>query len=149
MTKDDANNFIQATFKWLQLRAYHGCDTEVSPTRFRVDAQHSALLERLLEGKDPLPEPPPKSFGYPWYHLIEDGCAEHVEVKLYLPNQGEPALLVNQTLWTILEGGTGPTWVATYEFQVGKDRQTASGRWSFTPMADAGPFGSYRVEKLP
>ena len=31
------------------------------------DADHSALLWRLLEGKEPLPEPPPLKHAYPDY----------------------------------------------------------------------------------
>lgn len=31
------------------------------------DADHSALLWRLLEGKEPLPEPPPLENAYPVY----------------------------------------------------------------------------------
>lgn len=31
----------------------------------------SALFARLLDGKEPLRRPPPKSFGYPWYDCIE------------------------------------------------------------------------------
>lgn len=32
----------------------------------------SALFARLLEGKEALPEPPPTSYSYPWYSVIED-----------------------------------------------------------------------------
>lgn len=38
-----------------------------------ADALHSALLHRLLEGKDPLPEPPPLRGGYPDYGAVEEG----------------------------------------------------------------------------
>jgi hypothetical protein len=31
------------------------------------DADHSALLVRLLEGKEPLPDPPPVEYAYPKY----------------------------------------------------------------------------------
>lgn len=31
----------------------------------------SALFARLLEGREPLPHPPPLSYSYPWYEVIE------------------------------------------------------------------------------
>lgn len=36
-----------------------------------ADVDHSALLIRLLEGKDPLPEPPPLRHAYPDYEAVE------------------------------------------------------------------------------
>lgn len=36
-------------------------------TRHAADVDHSALLVRLLEGKEPLPEPPPLEHAYPVY----------------------------------------------------------------------------------
>lgn len=40
-------------------------------TRTGPDADHSALLFRLLSGKEPLPKAPPKRMSYPWYELGE------------------------------------------------------------------------------
>ena len=40
-----------------------------------VDIVKSALLSRILSGKDPLPQAPPTAFSYPWYELIENGKA--------------------------------------------------------------------------
>ncbi len=62
-----------AVGRWLELwvkqcRKDHGI--ERCPTY--ADATHSALLKRLLSGKDPTEHVPPKAFGYPWYEL-EDG----------------------------------------------------------------------------
>lgn len=46
-----------------------------SPPRL-VDMEKSCLLGRMtMEGKPPLPEPPPTCFSAPWYNLIEDGHA--------------------------------------------------------------------------
>lgn len=42
------------------------------PSPTRADVDHSALLNRLLSGKEPLPEPPPLFYGYPAY-LLEEG----------------------------------------------------------------------------
>jgi hypothetical protein len=40
-----------------------------------ADVDHSELLQRLLDGKEPLPAPPPLCSSYPWYDLIERGYA--------------------------------------------------------------------------
>jgi len=50
-------------------------EQKVYPTNADVD--HSALLHRLLEGKKPFPNPPPKRFSYPCYALAE---GEKVEI---------------------------------------------------------------------
>lgn len=42
-------------------------------TQLAADADHSALLYRLLSGKEPLPEPPPLRHGYPDYKAVEEG----------------------------------------------------------------------------
>lgn len=47
------------------------------PSRLMVDMSHSALLRRLLSGKEPLEKPPPKRFSYPCYEL---GEGEPVEI---------------------------------------------------------------------
>ena len=70
-----------AVVRWLEVRAAHGYADEHPVTP--AEASHSALLARLLSGKEPLPSPPPLSYSYPWYSLIEDGygvCAEPFEV---------------------------------------------------------------------
>ena len=47
-----------------------------------ADIWHSSLLVRLLEGKELLPEPPPKAYSYPWYDLIENGAAYFIPEQL-------------------------------------------------------------------
>jgi len=41
-----------------------------------ADADHSALLFRVLSGKDPLPKPPPCRMSRPWYELGEGNPIE-------------------------------------------------------------------------
>ncbi len=48
----------------------------------------SALMNRLLNGKDPLPYPPPKSDATPWYSLVEDNEVHRVSLDL-----GRPTML--------------------------------------------------------
>jgi hypothetical protein len=77
---------LRAAFgDWLRIRLQHEerllerygptLSAEVSPgqkinmlfSQLAIDAEHSALLMRLLEGKEPLPEPPPLKNAYPDY----------------------------------------------------------------------------------
>jgi len=66
-----------------------------------ADALHSALLGRFLEGKRFFPEPPPRSFSYPWYNLIETGRDDQCE--MYLPNDRPTEIVINQAVWEVLE----------------------------------------------
>jgi len=66
---------------------------------FYINIPHSALLIRLLSGLEPLPKPPPKSFSYPWYGLIDNGECEAFEVRKTINKK----LIINQILWDILQ----------------------------------------------
>ena len=69
--------------KWI--RFYH--DLGRNPTD--GDAWHSALLARLLSGKEPLDTPPPERFSYPDYALAEGEAVEVTDIRTdtYSPGQ--------------------------------------------------------------
>lgn len=62
----------------------------------------SALFARLLNGREPLPYPPPTSFSYPWYEVVEKPgpFAPFVQVM----DDAENQILINQHDWQILAG---------------------------------------------
>lgn len=62
------------------------------------DAEHSSLLARLISGREPLKFPPPRSYSYPWYNLVEQGFANNVEVNL---SAGKISINQNQTQWKV------------------------------------------------
>ncbi|WP_415913276.1 hypothetical protein [Neptuniibacter sp. QD37_11] len=67
----------------------------------------SALFSRLLDGKKPLRVPPPRSFSYPWYRIVEESGVFHVMVEPSLVSFRNPVLSVNdisinQCNWSIL-----------------------------------------------
>lgn len=111
---------IDAVARWLRLREEHGFRYPESADQLVVQMRHSALLDRLLQGKEPLPEPPPKAFSYPWYGLIEQGCDVtdylwYHEFSRYGGRFGTEFLNINQTLWPILETVVpGEEWIASY-----------------------------------
>ncbi|WP_163058033.1 hypothetical protein [Acidithiobacillus ferrooxidans] len=39
---------------------------------YNATREKSALFWRLLNGKEPLPMPPPTNYSYPWYEIIEE-----------------------------------------------------------------------------
>jgi uncharacterized protein YihD (DUF1040 family) len=75
-----AHRTLDTISKWWAFREsdkanYEGRITD--PRHFDIEADHSlrgGLLGRmLLEGKDPLPLPPPTYMSRPWYSLVEKG----------------------------------------------------------------------------
>jgi len=65
--------------------------------------QKSALFARLLAGKPALPNPPPTSFGYPWYSVIEDEGPFQVSIKgMTLPFDDRKGIItINQCPWLL------------------------------------------------
>jgi hypothetical protein len=63
----DQEQVLNCVRRWLRIRNAAG------DPQLIADIDHSALLERLLDGQEPLPEPPPRAYSYPWYALIERG----------------------------------------------------------------------------
>jgi len=99
---------IEALFKTLQIREENGYEYPRDINHLIVSVRKSALFHRLMEGKEPLPVPPPKSYSYPWYNLIEDGYGYPFEVWKDQHNMfGFPAVGIDQSIWK-LEEELGP-----------------------------------------
>jgi hypothetical protein len=64
----------------------------------------SALFARLLSGKAALPHPPPTSFSYPWYDVIEGDGPHVVSVSPRVLDVagGRKQLSINQCGWSVL-----------------------------------------------
>jgi hypothetical protein len=105
-----------AVRQWLQIREDNGIPFPASWSSLCADMDHSALLLRLQSGKDPLPEPPPRSYSYPWYDLVEMGMAEgNFEVFEHTFGALAPVVVINQMSWDILETITAAEeWILTY-----------------------------------
>jgi hypothetical protein len=68
----------------------------------------SALFRRLLEGKSALSEPPPTSFSYPWFDLVDKPGPHPVTLNAVASGaalgseaRGDRHLLINQCLWAV------------------------------------------------
>ncbi len=72
-----------------------------------LPAHQSALMQRLLQNKQPLPYPPPLSFSQPWYDLIDESLPIPILLGGYRPNEEidgvlfDEGIIINQTLWKI------------------------------------------------
>ena len=55
---------------WLRIRKQWCPSSDWLPTD--ADISKSALFERLMNGLEPLPQPPPRGLSCPWYAVVED-----------------------------------------------------------------------------
>ncbi len=110
---EEQTKILEAVCRWIEAAAAAGVDVfQGGPTQFRANMWHSSLLARLLQGKEPLPEPPPLAYSYPNYSLAEGeecvvGCAavwtvaslkkaEELEAK-------SSTLTIDQSVWEVVE----------------------------------------------
>jgi hypothetical protein len=114
---DTAAAILATIARWWEFREGPDADYKVKitdPRRFLIEADHSlrgGLLGRmLLDGKDPLPRPPPNNLSRPWYHLVETGQGEAIEVwslsaKLASrdPQSGDAVTVDQGGDWTLVE----------------------------------------------
>ncbi len=100
----DERSAVDSVIRWLRIRERSG---HPAPTTYAelVDAiGHSALLRRLLAGDAPLRVPPPRSFGQPWYSLVETGVADDCELHTLKDRPGAtPRVTVNEWAWEQLD----------------------------------------------
>ena len=73
LTDEQAYFAMRQMSRWLRLRVQHESNLRIRHpdprgiTQLAADVDHSALLLRLLRGREPLPEPPPLEHAYPLY----------------------------------------------------------------------------------
>jgi hypothetical protein len=92
----DARPIVLATIRWCRLLGENGRGLPSDE-----DVDHSALLRRLLDGKEPLREPPPLANRTPWYAIVDHGTDTSTDVW----DAGDGHLVINQSRWKILEHG--------------------------------------------
>lgn len=123
-------DYYKYLFKWLSIREEHGLEFPTNVQQLQIYMMKSALLSRLIEGKDPLPYPPPLSFSYPWYSLIETGEANIIDLwedNLLISNG--PVIMIHQFPWKILQKIDEDSWLVTYEYISFNKPVTAEGTW--------------------
>lgn len=115
MISDEQQRVLNAIKRWLSVAGKEGYWGETGLVHFQqlcADIDHSALLRRLIEGKQPLPIPPPRAIGYPWYDIIERGHATVFEV---LVREADNYILIEQMRWNLFEKRGDRSFIVTYD----------------------------------
>lgn len=100
----DERSAVDSVIRWLRIRERSGHPAPTTYTELVDVIAHSALLRRLLAGDAPLRVPPPRSFGQPWYSLIETGTADDCELRTLKDRPGAtPRVTVNEWAWELLD----------------------------------------------
>lgn len=125
---------IDLLIRWLEIREENGINDIGSVHLLKINCHKSALLYRMLEGKDPLPIPPPKSYSYPWYELIEKGEATSDDIWEATDDFSKelfsyPALIINQYSWKILEKVNDNEFIITYSYGPLENKKFAEDKW--------------------
>ena len=98
--------FIKCVSEWLRVSEENGYRIYSHAVNFSINMEKSALLKRLLNGKEAYPYPPPKCYSYPWYSLLdEEGYEGFCEVFIH-PDSNRligKELVVGQSAWYLVE----------------------------------------------
>ena len=97
------SHVLDVLIEWLRVRDRGGRPLPLGYDGLADELEHSALLHRMLTGKAPLAEAPPRSYGQPWYALVEDGVATDCELVTLKDRLGaSPKVAINQTAWEVV-----------------------------------------------
>jgi hypothetical protein len=107
MTDFDDLLVAELTVRWIKtVRAAGPGVVMVSWLPSENEIKKSALLARLLAGKNPLPYPPPCAYSYPWYAIVEDIEPTIIKIKsgleIWFHSDGL-FVNINQNKYSIIE----------------------------------------------
>jgi hypothetical protein len=140
-TTRDAPEIVGAIVRWLEIRELSGQPMATSYRQLLDDVRNSALLHRLLSGVDALGASPPRSFGQPWYSLLESGSATGCDLKPLRDRLGAaPRVAINECPWLVIERLDGGAYIVQYSpqtprFLATRARTPASG-WILRRLED-------------
>lgn len=142
-----ASDDIKLLFKWLKIREFNGSSFPNDVDGLFVTANKSSLLDRMLKGKDPLLYPPPKSFSYPWYDLMETGEGYPLDVSRTEGMEKDifgDAIIINQSVWILLREEGPEDWIVTYEYGPHMSKITFDGEWRVNKQEN----GSWLIKRI-
>lgn len=130
----DLSKDIDILLKFWEIRTENGYEFPNDLNQFKISCRKSALLHRMLEGKEPLPIPPPTAHSYPWYDLIENEIGHPYEVwegdDFIAKAFGDDLVVViDQTVWKLLEKLGEDSWIVTYSYGRDEKRKLAESKW--------------------
>jgi len=113
--------FAKAINKWYEITNHSSISYP--------DITHSALLRRILSGGSIYPYPPPKSYSYPWYELLDDGISVRADVQPWTSKvstdwkrgakwkvETERLVVINQTVWGLEAEISDTELIATFPY---------------------------------
>jgi hypothetical protein len=81
-----------------------------------VEIAHSALLQRLVSGQEPLDLAPPRAGSYPWYDLYETGKGNVCDV--FVPSEPlaghSRPIIIDQGVWSLLDEREDGSWTVQW-----------------------------------
>ena len=109
--------FTDALQQWTEVQKHEG--REVFADHLSVDLRKSSLFERLIEGKRVFSIPPPCSFSYPWYSLLEETGPQSCEFWI-AGTESEPLVsgtpIINQSAsWLIEEKRSESEYIVSFK----------------------------------
>lgn len=104
----EESHVVDVLIEWLKVRDRGGRPLPLGYDGLADEFENSALLHRMLTGRAPLAAAPPRSYGQPWYALVEDGVAADCELVPLKDRLGaSPKVSINQTAWEVVEAADG------------------------------------------
>ena len=117
-TARDAAEIVRTIARWLEIRERSGQPMATTYRQLLDDVRHSALLHRMLTGVDALGAAPPRSFGQPWYGLLESGSATGCDLKPLRDRlDAAPRVAINECPWLVVEQISGDAYIVQYQPQ--------------------------------
>lgn len=134
--------------RWMYIRQQAG-----QPIASSADITKSCLLGLMLQGGEPLPDPPPTKHAAPWYDLIEDG--EGWALFAYLLPDGR-VLIDGCDDWFVVEG-TWEEWPVVLDRKHRWTKQPMGERWQIEPgqmpvtsiLPEVSTHPAFRLTRLP
>lgn len=111
---EEARRVLACVKRWLTIRERWEDRSRpfTNGLQLCADIDHSSLLQRLLDGKEPLPEPPPRAHSYPWYELVEQGAGWAREV--WWSDALKMLVVAQSPQWELVEAVDANTYRARY-----------------------------------
>lgn len=133
---------IETLIRWLEIKKKYENAFPNSIDDLRINIYNSALLKRMLGGKDPFPIPPPTYYSHPWYSLIENKTADINGYDFFFPELWQhklysfPFVMIAQFPWEVCHKYSEDKYRITYWYQEDKKDLQVPGEWIFYKIKD-------------
>ena len=149
--KDIRREAINAVFQWLSIIEAMKGEYSHDLQKLKIDADHSALLERIIAKEKVYDTPPPIAFSYPNYSLMDNNYNYPIDVHFNVASLDDiykaKLVIIDQTPWKIVEEPEPDTYLLQYRIRTGKDTiRWSDSIWKLTKLAE--PISEFRQWKL-